>query len=134
MKNGYLLDVNALVALLWDTHSLHARANAWFSRHTPEVFGCAFTELSFLRISLADKTIAADFTDASTALSNFIHELGRRYHFMENLPPSKLLQGQSITNHKQISDWYLCELAKLHGLRLATLDTGIKHPQAFLIA
>lgn len=133
MKNGYLLDVNVLVALLWDTHSLHTRANDWFAREKPEVFGCALTELSFLRISMADKTIAADFTDACKAFANFTSDLGRRYHYLEGLPQPGNLAKAPINNQKQISDWYLCELAKSHDVRLATMDLGIKHPQVALV-
>ena len=53
MSGLYLLDVNALVGLLWDVHVLHNRAHAWFTRETPLVLGCAFTELSFARVSMA---------------------------------------------------------------------------------
>jgi len=134
VKARYLLDVNALVGLLWDVHSLHARSHAWFEREKPEVFGCVFTELSFLRVSMADKTIAASFADASQILDNFTISLGSRYHFIEKLPPAKILQMHPSSGQKQVSDWYLCELAKAHGLRLATLDAGIKHASAFLIA
>jgi predicted nucleic acid-binding protein len=134
VKSRCLLDVNVLVSLLWEEHSLHARANAWFARENPDVYGCIFTELSFLRVSMADKTIAASFADAQTVLAQFIAALGPRYHFIEKLPPASFLQTQPVINQKQVSDWYLCELAKLHSLRLATLDTGIKHPQAKLIA
>jgi predicted nucleic acid-binding protein len=134
VKSRCLLDVNVLVSLLWEEHSLHTRANTWFAREKPDVYGCVFTELSFLRVSMADKTIAASFADAQTVLAQFIATLGPRYHFIENLPPASLLQAQPIISQKQVSDWYLCELAKLLGLRLGTLDTGIKHPQAVMIA
>jgi predicted nucleic acid-binding protein len=133
VKARYLLDVNALVGLLWDVHSLHARAHAWFGEENPEVFGCVFTELSFLRVSMADKTIAASFGDAQQVLQQFTASLGTRYHFLERLPSASLLAGLPLNSQKQVSDWYLCELAKAHGLRLATLDAGIKHPQAVLI-
>lgn len=133
MSSRYLLDVNALIGLLWNVHSLHTRAHAWFAREKPEVLGCAFTELSFLRVSMADKTIAASFADASHILGQFTTTLGPRYQFIERLPSASLLQSLPIVSQKQVSDLYLCELAKAHHARLATLDTGIKHPHAFLI-
>lgn len=134
MKPIYLLDVNALVGLLWSVHSLHRKANAWFSRESPQVLGCAFTELSFIRVSMADKTIASSFVDAEEAIGRFVKELGDRYHFLENLPPARILKGSGIRNHKEVSDRYLCELASRHDGLLATLDIGIKHPKALLIA
>jgi predicted nucleic acid-binding protein len=129
-----LLDVNALVGLLWSGQSLHGRAHAWFAKESPVVLGCAFTELSFIRVSMADKTIAASFADAEQALARFSVSLGRSYRFIDKLPPASVLRAQGIRTHKEVSDRYLCELAVAHGARLATLDTGIKHPVAWLIA
>ena len=51
MKPRFLLDVNALVGLLWSVHSLHGKANSWYARQSPQVLGCALTELSFIRAS-----------------------------------------------------------------------------------
>jgi predicted nucleic acid-binding protein len=130
----HLLDVNALIALLWDRHSLHGRAHAWFTREKPLVLGCALTELSFLRVSMADKTIAASFADAESALTRFAAALGTRYQGVETVPPGPLMRGQTVRTHKEVSDLYLCALAEANGAKLATLDTGIKHPAAVLIA
>jgi len=129
-----LLDVNALIGLLWNVHSLHSRAHAWFAQENPVVLGCAFTQLSFIRVSMADKTIAASFADAELALEQFSAGLGKRYRFIAQLPPAAVLRGHSVRSHKEVSDHYLCELAAAQGARLATLDTGIKHPAAWLIA
>jgi predicted nucleic acid-binding protein len=134
VSNPCLLDVNALVGLLWNVHSLHVRAHAWFARESPLVLGCAFTELSFIRISMADKTIAASFADAEFALAQFTASLGVRYRFLDRLPPAAMLRGHAVRSHKEVSDHYLCELAVFHRARLPTLDTGIKHPAAWLIA
>jgi uncharacterized protein len=129
-----LLDVNALVGLLWNVHSLHGRVHAWFARESPLVLGCAFTELSFSRVSMADKTIAASFANAELALAQFTASLGRRYRFLAQLPPASVLRGHAVRSHKEVSDHYLCELAVSQGARLATLDAGIKHRAAWLIA
>lgn len=135
MSGGrYLLDVNALVGLLWSVHSLHAKAHAWYAREKPVVLGCALTELSFIRVSMADKTIAASFADAERALAQFIDALGTRYRFIEAVPPGPLLRGQPVRTHKEVSDLYLGALAEAHGVKLATLDAGIKDPVAVLIA
>ena len=134
MSKPCLLDVNALVGLIWNVHSLHGRSHAWFAKESPIVLGCAFTELSFIRVSMADKTIAASFTDAELALAQFTASLGRRYRFIDKLPPASVLRAKGIRTHKEVSDHYLCELAATHDARLATLDTGIKHPAAWLIA
>jgi hypothetical protein len=97
------------------------------------VIGCAFTELSFIRVSMADKTIAASFEDAEGVLSTFIQDLGSRYTFLEKLPPARILKGSGVRSHKEVSDQYLCELAAANKARLATLDSGIKHPAVAFI-
>ena len=134
MRQRWLLDVNTLVGLIWSVHALHGRANAWFAKERPQVLGCAFTELSFIRVSMADRTIAATFLDAMDALSRFIAALGRRYRYVGRLPSAAILQKSDIRHHKDVSDIYLCELAAANGARLATLDAGIRHPAAALIA
>jgi predicted nucleic acid-binding protein len=133
VKPRSLFDVNALVGLLWSVHSLHGKANSWYSRQSPQVLGCAFTELSFIRVSMADKTIGATFEDAESLLSTFIKDLGSHYEFVDRLPPAKVLRGSPIRNHKEVSDRYLCELAAAHKAHLATLDSGIVHPSATYI-
>lgn len=133
MSARWLLDVNALVGLLWSVHELHGKANAWFTRELPVVVGCTFTELSFIRVSMADRTIAASFSDAETALAQFVAALGPRYRFIKHLPPAAILRGKGVRTHKDVSDLYLCELADANGARLATLDAGIKHPAAKVI-
>ena len=133
MKPRFLLDVNALVGLLWGVHSLHGKANSWYARQSPQVLGCAFTELSFIRVSMADKTIGATFEDAESLLSTFIKDLGGRYEFVDRLPPAGVLKGSPIRNHKEVSDRYLCELATAQKAQLATLDSGIVHPSATFI-
>lgn len=121
------------MGLLWGVHSLHGRTNTWFADASPFVLGCAFTELSFIRVSMADRTIAASFADAEQALAQFIAALGPRYKFIGRLPPAAMLRGRSVRGHKEVSDLYLCELAVSNRARLATLDGGIKHPAAVLI-
>jgi hypothetical protein len=83
---------------------------------------------------MADRTIAASFTDAEAALGQFTAALGRRYRFLERLPSAAVLRGQAVRSHKDVSDLYLCNLAVAHRARLATLDEGIKRPAAVVIA
>lgn len=130
----FLLDVNALVGLLWNVHSLHSRAHAWFAREKPVVLGCALTELSFIRVSMADRTIAASYADAEQALTQFVGALGPRYRLLDLPSPRGLLRGHTPRSHKDVSDLYLCALAAANDAKLATLDAGIKDLAAVLIA
>jgi len=130
----WLLDVNVLVGLLWSVHTLHDKANSWFARESPVVVGCALTELIFVRVSMADRTIAAAFADAEAVLARFISALGPRYRFVERPPRAATLRGLAVQTHKDVSDLYLCELAAANDAKLATLDAGIRHPAAVVIA
>jgi uncharacterized protein len=47
-----LLDVNALVALAWDSHVHHARVRAWFAENSSSGWAtCPLTESGFVRVS-----------------------------------------------------------------------------------
>ena len=48
---------------------------------------------------------------------------------MSALPP---LDSQPQTS-EEVTDSYLADLAARHGLKLGTLDTGIKHPAAVVV-
>lgn len=53
-----LLDVNALVALAWDSHIHHARMRAWFATNSPAGWAtCPVTESGFVRVSSNSKVL-----------------------------------------------------------------------------
>lgn len=64
---------------------------------------------------------------------NSIAALGTRCHSVATVSPGPLMRGQVVRTHKEVSDLYLCTLAETNGAKLATLDTGIRHPAAVLI-
>jgi predicted nucleic acid-binding protein len=46
------LDVNVLVALAWQSHSHHQRANAWFAAHRDQCWATSpATQCGFVRLS-----------------------------------------------------------------------------------
>ena len=53
-----LLDVNALVALAWDSHVHHAAVRAWFSTNSRDGWStCPVTESGFVRVSSNPKVL-----------------------------------------------------------------------------
>ncbi len=47
-----LLDLNALVALAWDSHVHHAAIRAWFTANSSDDWDtCPITESGFVRVS-----------------------------------------------------------------------------------
>jgi predicted nucleic acid-binding protein len=91
---------------------------------------CPFTELGFLRISTHPKgPFRAPMADARALPADFLQK--NRCEFVPaDLPALKSTAGSSAV----VTDSYLAKLADAHGLRLATLDTRIKHKAVMLIA
>lgn len=55
-----LLDVNALVALAWDSHIHHARIREWFTANATLGWAtCPLTEAGFVRVSTNPKYFPA---------------------------------------------------------------------------
>jgi len=130
---SWLLDGNLIVALLIDTHPHYLRATAWFGTVTDPVMTCSVTEGTYLRLHMqmaADPGSSAAWQSLASFQGNPLHrfiEDGFSYAQVS----SKLLQG-----HKQVTDAWLAQLARRHGVRLATLDGGLMatHPDVgFLV-
>ncbi len=111
-------DVNLLVAMSWPEHSHHQLATEWRERN-PTFYTCALTELGVLRVLIS---IGAPVPMAEDQLATVIK------HRKALLPcdlSADVLRGK-IRGHKQVTDSYLLEVARKNGVKLATLDGGIK--------
>lgn len=122
----YLLDVNVLLAAIWVSHSDHLKADAWVQKK--ELATCPVTELGFLRISTHPKALKATMADARRLLQGF-HSAAGPHFLADDLKPLK----SNPANTDEVTDHYLADLAASQGMKLATLDTGLKHPAAELI-
>jgi predicted nucleic acid-binding protein len=122
----YLLDVSTLLALLWDLHIHNTRVTRW--QIGVKLAICPLTELGFLRIS-TQPNFGVTFQQAKKMLQDW--KAAQKPEFV----PCDLdaLDMQDPATGKQTTDFYLASLAQQHGMRLATLDEGIRHPSVFLI-
>ena len=124
----YLLDVNALVALLDEDHIHHRRVTEWFDTPGLEWSLCPFTEAGFLRYMTRPQTGHVTVSEASEMLKRLAEEPGYRYQPISSdwrtlcSPFFKRLFG-----HNQITDAFLLGLAVHDGLVLVTFDRGILH-------
>ncbi len=125
-----LLDLNALIALGYPRHPDNHKTEAWVASLPAEVklLTCSITEIGFLRVSLQTK-LAADIIEARAVLAGLLRS--RRFPLVADDLGAKQLPAYA-TGAKQITDAHLLALAKRHGAKLATLDTGI--PGAELIS
>jgi predicted nucleic acid-binding protein len=122
----YLLDVSALLALLWETHEFHERVTRWQEQQSLAL--CPLVELGFLRISTQP---AFGLTPAEAR-----HLLGEWKRVRQPVfVPCDLtpLAGDEPPSSGQTTDFYLASLALKNGMAWATLDGGVKHPASFLI-
>jgi len=122
----YLLDVNALLAAIIANHPSHTTADAWV--RNKDLVTCPLSELGFLRISTNSKAYGYSMTLARQALQGFIssNQVG---FIAADLPAIASIASKS----DQVTDCYLAELADRTRMKLATLDSGIKHSAAELI-
>jgi toxin-antitoxin system PIN domain toxin len=126
----YLLDVNVLLALLWDTHMAHTKAKAWYVDCASTGWAtCALTQAGFARVSSQ-----LGFPSSSKDL-NVITQLLKRCTAQKShcfLPLDFTLDvvHQTCTGglqgHRQMTDAYLLTLAIRNQARLVTFDGGIR--------
>lgn len=122
-----LLDVNILLAAIWDNHPLHQRAFEGIRQKTIAV--CLLTELGFIRISTHPKaTINAPMNQTRELLQRFIKERNA-LRIPDDLPALESKPAKS----DDVTDSYLAELAARHNMKFATMDGRIKHPAVALI-
>jgi toxin-antitoxin system PIN domain toxin len=126
-----LLDVNALIALLWEEHPFHKTCAEWFSRAAKTGWStCPITESGFVRILCSPA-----FTARPPAVHNAIGllktatESGSNHHFWnDDLPISVLnTRWKPPLGHKQVTDLYLLTLAIHNRGSLVTFDQRIAH-------
>jgi toxin-antitoxin system PIN domain toxin len=121
-----LLDVNALVALAWDSHVHHAAIRAWFSTNSSDGWStCPVTESGFVRVSSNPKVLPSPIgVEAARGVLSALRQAGD-HRFLANdvslcdpdVPP--------IVGHRQVTDAQLLTLARRHGARLVTFDAGV---------
>jgi predicted nucleic acid-binding protein len=123
----YLLDVNSLVAWHHAGSPHHERFHAWVPRvGRTNLRTCALSELGFLRVSM--QVFGYTLRQATAELSAMKKETGG---FIEQAPSPALPSW--ATTASRTSDGYLVQLAASLGMKLATLDAGIKDSTAELI-
>lgn len=120
-----LLDVNALVALAWDSHVHHAVMRSWFASAAAGGWAtCPVTESGFVRVSSNPKVLSAAISveDARVVLTAL-----RRHATHGFLTDDVSLTDPDVpalVGHRQVTDAHLLTIARRHGTRLLTFDTG----------
>lgn len=121
-----LLDVNALVALAWDSHIHHVRIREWFAANASQGWAtCPITESGFVRVSTNPKVLPnpIGMADALRVLVSLRGVDGHRFlsddvSLIDDDVPT-------IVGHRQVTDAHLLTLARRRGVRLVTFDAAI---------
>lgn len=121
-----LLDVNALVALVWDSHVHHEAMRAWFASNSSAGWAtCPITESGFVRVSSNPIVLpsAIGVGAARGVLSALRVHPGHR--FLSDDVSMSDGDVPAITGYRQVTDAHLLALARRRGVRLVTFDAGI---------
>jgi predicted nucleic acid-binding protein len=130
----YLLDVNALLALVVLEHEFHARVGSWVerlgARGAPELATCSITELGFVRVLGQAQQYGSSVAQARELLLKVKNSDAVSWSFIPDDHDISLLP-KWVRPAKQTTDGHLAGLAKANAAVLATLDRRI--PGAFVI-
>jgi uncharacterized protein len=140
-KPGFLLDVNALVALTDEDHVHHGIMTRWFDAAGWHNWGvCAFTEAGLLRVATRPKTGGRSVEEVTELLNRLAAHPGYRYWPITAswTTLAAPFRGR-LFGHQQITDAYLLGLAVEEDGVLVTLDqamtylAGPEHRQHLLV-
>ena len=123
-----LLDVNALVALAWDSHIHHATITHWFLAHSSRGWAtCPVTESGFVRISSNARLLPAAIAveDARRVLAAL--RAHAHHEFVSDDVSMTDPDVPRLHGHRQVTDAHLLALARRRGHHLVTFDTGLQH-------
>ena len=125
----HLLDVNALIALLWEDHQFHGTMARWFTRHARSGWStCAITQSGFMRVmnqpALAQH--GRSFAELAHVLTQCVAQpshslLPLDFDFADVLAHCT----GGVVGHRQITDAYLLTSAVRADARLLTFDQGL---------
>lgn len=117
-----LLDVNLLLALLWENHEQHEPARRWFQSVT-EFATCPVGQLGFVRIS-SHPMLGYGLTpeQAFAVLRRLLADARHRFVPDNVSCDDRVLLTERITGPNQVTDHYLAALARRHGMTVATFD------------
>jgi hypothetical protein len=117
-----LLDVNLLMALLWENHEHHTQARLWF-KNVSTFATCPVVQLGFARVS-SHPLLGYGLTPelAFGVLRQFIADPRHEFIPDDLSCNDRVVRTELMTGANQITDRYLVALARQHGFSLATLD------------
>ena len=121
-----LVDVNVLIARLFETHEHHDLATEWFNTPALQWALCPWAEAGLLRFATQPDRLS--MSEATGLLDELALHPG--YHYHPSIDTWRTLTKpffRRLHGHKQVTDAYLLGLAIHDKLVLATFDKRIIH-------
>jgi uncharacterized protein len=121
-----LLDVNALVALAWDSHVHHAAMRSWLAANGSRGWAtCPLTESGFVRVSSNPKVLpSAIGVEAARAVLKALRAAEGHRFLADDVSPCDD-DVPATHGHRQVTDAHLLTLARRRGVQLLTFDAAI---------
>jgi toxin-antitoxin system PIN domain toxin len=124
----WLLDVNALIALISPGHVHHERMHVWFQEHSFRGWAtCPITENGAVRV--LSQTILAVHRNRAFEVIGLLTEWkqsqAKHHSFWSDavsLTDDTLFRPEYITNPRLVTDAYLLGLAAKHNAKLVSFD------------
>jgi toxin-antitoxin system PIN domain toxin len=115
-----LLDSSILVALGMSAHVHHERAHEWLKAQHRSIASCPITQGSLVRALTRG---GASGSQAQELLAMITED--ERHDFWPDSIDYAAVPLRSVIGHRQVTDAYLCQLARAKGGTLATFDRGL---------
>jgi uncharacterized protein len=119
VSSTYLLDANAVIALVIAEHEHHGRVATW-SVSVDTLALCPVTEGAMVRYLIRVGETPATASQLLAAL----HESTKTDFWADSISYADTAL-EHVTGHRQVTDAYLASLAASHGARLATFDEAL---------
>jgi toxin-antitoxin system PIN domain toxin len=125
-----LLDGNVLVALVVIDHVHHDRVASWFADRRARFATCPITQGTLLRLLLRS---GAETSSARNALNQVVAH--QRHDFWPDEVGYTAVSLRGVIGHRQVTDAYLAQLARVRDGQLVTLDRGLAelHPDVAVV-
>lgn len=121
-----LLDVNALVALAWDSHVHHVAIRNWFAANRSSGWAtCPTTESGFVRISSNPTVLPSSLAPAAARDVLAGMRSAGAHRFLVDDVSIVDTDVPATSGHRQVTDAHLLTLARRRGVQLVTFDAGL---------
>lgn len=121
-----LLDVNALVALAWDSHVHHATMRTWFAANSAGGWAtCPITESGFVRVSSNPKVLPSPIgVEPARAVLTALRAVEGHRFLVDDVSIGDA-DVPKMSGYRHVTDAHLLTLARRQGVRLVTFDAGV---------